>query len=140
MSIVTLISFRPDSASMPTGSRARATVPVIDIASFVPASRTGDPRAGATPVVEAVERACSEIGFFTIVGHGVPASLVDRMHAVSRGFFDLPLEEKLAVKRPRHDQSRGYIGIGDENLAYSLDSRDTTDVKELFAIGPVDVP
>lgn len=111
------------------------TVPVIDIAPFM----VGTPR-GKTAVASEVGNACTDIGFVTIVGHGVPDSLVARMDLVSRAFFDLPLPEKLTVKRPKLEQSRGYIGVGDENLAYSLDSAGTTDLKEFFAIGPVDVP
>jgi isopenicillin N synthase-like dioxygenase len=62
------------------------------------------------------------------------------MADVSRAFFDLPLSEKLLVKRPKPEQSRGYIGLGDENLAYSRGDSAATDLKEFFAIGPVDVP
>jgi len=61
------------------------------------------------------------------------------MYEVSRAFFDLPVEDKQRVRRPRPEQSRGYIGLGEENLSYSV-GRDTTDLKEFFAIGPVDVP
>jgi isopenicillin N synthase-like dioxygenase len=111
------------------------TVPVIDIAPFLAGTPEGKRR-----VAQAVGRACEDIGFFTIVGHGVDPALVDRMFRVSREFFDLPLEEKLRVKRPRPEQSRGYIGVGDENLSYSLDNTSTTDLKEFFAVGPLDVP
>lgn len=110
------------------------TVPVIDIAPFL-----GGTPAGRARTVEQIGRAGEDIGFFTIVGHGVPADLTRRMYEVSRAFFDLPLEEKLRVKRPKPEQSRGYIGVGDENLSYSL-AGGTTDLKEFFAIGPVDVP
>lgn len=111
------------------------TVPVIDIAPFL----QGTPE-GKRAVAAQVARACTELGFFTIVGHGVPADLVDRMARVCREFFDLPIEAKLTARRPRPEQSRGYIGVGDENLAYSRGDRSTADLKEFFAIGPVDVP
>ena len=111
------------------------TVPVIDLAPF----REGAP-AGKAEVAAQVARACEDLGFFTIAGHGVPADLVARMAAVCREFFDLPLEDKLTARRPRPEQSRGYIGLGDENLSYSRGDRSTSDLKEFFAIGPVDVP
>ena len=111
------------------------TVPVIDITPFLEGSANGK-----RAVAQQVDRACTSIGFFTIVGHGVPEPLVERMYNASRAFFDLPLEEKLKVKRPRPEQARGYIGVGDENLAYSLDTKNITDLKEFFTIGPVDVP
>jgi isopenicillin N synthase-like dioxygenase len=110
------------------------TVPVIDVAPF----RDGT-AAGKRRVADEIARACTDIGFFTIVGHGVDPGVVERMFRVSRAFFDLPLAEKQAVARPRPEQSRGYLGLGDENLSYSLDRPDTVDLKEFFAIGPIDV-
>ncbi len=111
------------------------TVPLIDLAPL-----TADPASGRAAVARAVDAACTEIGFFTITGHGVPASLTARMLETSRAFFDLPAAEKRAVVRPRPEQSRGYIALGDENLSYSRGDVTTTDLKEFFAIGPVDVP
>ncbi len=111
------------------------SVPVIDVAPFVDGSPE---KKGA--VAQAVDRACTDIGFFAITGHGVPEELVLRLLRLSYAFFDLPLEEKLRVRQPRPEQSRGYIGMGAENLSYSRGDRATTDLKELFMIGPVDVP
>ena len=115
---------------------ARSTVPVIDIAPSAPRAH---PRERAA-VVGAIDAACTDIGFFTIAGHGVPAALVDRMLETSRAFFDLPAAVKQRVARPRPEQSRGYVGPGAENLSYSRGDVSTTDLKEFFAIGPVDVP
>jgi isopenicillin N synthase-like dioxygenase len=109
-------------------------VPVIDLAPFLDGEA-----AGKTAVVRAIGRACEDIGFFTIVGHGVNAALVRRMSDVSRAFFDLPVADKQRVRRPKPEQSRGYVGLGEENLSYGV-GQATTDLKEFFAIGPVDVP
>lgn len=107
----------------------RTAVPVIDLAAV-----------SGSAVARAVDAACRDVGFFTVVGHGVPRPLVSRMLETSRAFFDLPAAEKLRVKRPRPEQSRGYLAPGDENLSYSRGDATTTDLKEFFAIGPVDVP
>ncbi len=115
------------------------TVPVIDIAPFGPSGDRARP-IERDAVVRAVDAACTEIGFFTIAGHGVPAALIDRMLETSRAFFDLPAAEKRRVARPRPEQSRGYLALGAENLSYSRGDASTTDLKEFFAIGPVDVP
>jgi len=117
------------------------TVPFIDIASFTDGTTgTDGPAGGRAAVARAVNAACTDIGFFTVAGHGVPEALVARMLETSRAFFDLPVALKEAVKRPRPEQSRGYIALGDENLSYSRGDATTTDLKEFFAIGPVDVP
>jgi isopenicillin N synthase-like dioxygenase len=108
-------------------------VPVIDVAPL--ADGESDRRA----VAKEIGRACEDIGFFTIVGHGIDEALVRRMDEISRAFFDLPVADKQRVRRPKPEQSRGYIGLGEENLSYSV-GRSTTDLKEFFAIGPVDVP
>ena len=38
------------------------------------------------------------------------------------------------------DRYRGFIALGNEALAYSLDEKTPPDVKESFSIGPVDTP
>jgi isopenicillin N synthase-like dioxygenase len=112
------------------------SVPVIDIAPF----RTG----GLTEkkaVAEQVDRACRDIGFLIIQGHGVPPSLITNMRNVSREFFNLPIEEKKRFARPAMDVLRGYIGINQESLARSRDrNAEGTDLNESFMIGPVDTP
>src|ERR671921_794544 len=64
-----------------------------------------------------VASACEEIGFFAVTGHGVPDRVIAELVAQSHAFFDLPLAEKLAVRRPRPEQNRGYIAPGEEFLA-----------------------
>ena len=111
---------------------------VIDITPFDPSGERARP-IERDAVVRAIEAACTKIGFFIIAGHGVPAALVDRMLATSRAFFDLPAGEKQRVARPRPEQSRGYLAVGAENLSYSRGDASTTDLKDFFAIGPIDV-
>ena len=82
-------------------------VPVIDLGPFLSGAAAEPPA-----VARAIARACEDIGFFTIVGHGVDAGLVRAMYDVSRAFFDLPLDDKQRVRRPTPEQSRGYIGVG----------------------------
>lgn len=110
-------------------------VPVIDISPFL----AGTPQ-GKRQVAEQVGQACKDIGFLTIVGHGVDKDLIAETYRTSREFFNLPLEEKMKVARPAPDQVRGYSPVGDEGLSYSLDEAAPGDLKESLSIGPVDVP
>lgn len=41
-----------------------------------------------------VAKACKEWGFFQVVNHGIPNSLIDGVKRVGNEFFQLPLEEK----------------------------------------------
>ena len=67
-------------------------IPIVDIAPF----DHGDADVRRA-VVGAVRRACEEIGFFILVGHGVEPAVVDRLYGAARAFFDLPAEVKERV-------------------------------------------
>eukprot|EP01018_Ginkgo_biloba_P016780 Gb_35874 [translate_table: standard] len=41
-----------------------------------------------------IAKAAGEWGFFRIINHGIPASLIAGVQAVSKDFFDLPMEQK----------------------------------------------
>lgn len=111
-------------------------VPVIDIAPL----RTGSV-ADKQAVAAAVDRACRDIGFLVISGHGVDPDLVERTRATARAFFDLPLADKQRVARPAPHITRGYIGLHDESLARSRDpGAYGSDLNESLMIGPVDAP
>lgn len=109
-------------------------VPVIDIAPFL----SGDP-AGMAQVAAEVDRACTDIGFFQIVGHGAPPSLIDDVYRTAREFFALPDELKETAAQPAPDQVRGWSGIGKEGLSYSLGEEAPGDLKEKMDMGPADV-
>src|SRR6202035_5380230 len=111
--------------------------PVIDIAPFTRIEATAAERAA---VVARIGEACETIAFFAVTGHGVERRVIDDLVAAAYKFFDLPLAEKLAVKRPRPEQNRGYIPHGDERLARLRGDETPADLKEMFAIGPYDLP
>ncbi|WP_374441308.1 isopenicillin N synthase family dioxygenase [Stella sp.] len=118
---------------MPDTAPLAAAVPTIDLAGFL-AGRPG----AATAAGRAVDRACREVGFLTIVGHGVPAALVDATRAQARAFFDLPRDEKAKVARAAPAFNRGWGAVGEESLAKSLGAAAPPDYKEYLGIGPVD--
>ena len=111
--------------------------PVIDIAALrQPQVST----AARLEIVRQVASACEEIGFFAVTGHRVPGPVIADLIAQSYAFFDLPLAEKLAVRRPRPEQNRGYIASGEERLARLRGDETPPDLKELYTIGPFDTP
>lgn len=111
------------------------TVPIVDMSPFYSGSA-----AGRMQLAAEVDRACRDIGFLVITGHGVSPALLDRVDASARAFFKLPLEQKEALKRPRDDQVRGYSAVGNEGLSYSLGKKTPGDLKESFSIGPIAPP
>ena len=111
------------------------TVPVIDLSPYFAGSE-GDKQ----KVAKQVGAACRDIGFLTITGHRVPGSLVEQVYRDARAFFDLPLPIKAAIRQPSPDTVRGYSGIGEEGLSYSLDEATPGDLKESLTIGQIDVP
>lgn len=66
-------------------------------------------------MADAVARACREFGFFYAAGHGVDAGLIQELQVLSRRFFALPLETKLAIRMELGGRAwRGYFPVGDE--------------------------
>ncbi len=111
-------------------------VPTIDISPFL----KGTP-AGRDLVVSQVKSACENIGFFSIVGHGVSEGLINSIRQISNEFFARPLEEKNLVKRAADVGSPpGYSSMGDVALAKTLGAAGVADYQESFVIGRPTVP
>ncbi len=96
-----------------------------------------DMRADESDLATEIDRVCSDIGFFQIVGHGVDRELIDRTWATVRAFFDLPLAERLAAARPRPDYPFAYVPMAGETLSNSIGDGGQPDLKETFNMGPV---
>jgi isopenicillin N synthase-like dioxygenase len=109
-------------------------IPVIDLGP----ARRGD-HAARLSGARAIDAACSEIGFFTITGHGVPDPVVHDLRSAAHAFFVQPLAEKLKARHPVAGTNRGYHPVGGEALSASLDDVAPPDLKEFFHVGPVDV-
>jgi isopenicillin N synthase-like dioxygenase len=111
--------------------------PMIDVAPLC------DPAASpaqVAAVARQIDAACTTIGFFAVTGHGVANQVIGDLYAAAYAFFDLPADDKLLVRRPRPEQNRGYIPPGDETLARLAGRETPPDRKEIFAIGPFDLP
>eukprot|EP01083_Nonionella_stella_P017903 50119_1 len=59
-------------------------------------------------IVKKLRTACTEVGFFYIINHGVPQDLIDNTFAQSKLFFGKEKKYKLEVERPTPDLYRGY--------------------------------
>jgi isopenicillin N synthase-like dioxygenase len=87
-----------------------------------------------------VARACADVGFLAVTGHGVPTAVLDAAWRTATDFFDMPLDQRMQVVMPRPGYPYGYSPLAGETLAASLGDVAPPDVKESLAIGPVDPP
>ena len=86
-------------------------------------------------VIKQIEKACLDVGFFEIQGHGIETQAINSVLRICKKFFGLPLEKKLrlATKKWNKNNSniyRGYfpssvngkegLDIGDPNLDTSM--------------------
>ncbi len=89
----------------------------------------------ANGVASQMDEACREVGFFAIIGHGVPQGVIDFAWSASTRFFDRPLEEKLNV-RGGVDYPYGYSPMSRESLAASDGEEAGGDLNESFSLSP----
>ena len=93
---------------------AFSELPVIDLAPF--AESGAGAAAARHAVADALRRACVEVGFFYLTGHGVPQETTARAFAQAAAFFDLPQAEKDAVSNRLSPIFRGYTATMEENV------------------------
>lgn len=94
----------------------------------------------ATDAVEQVAAACESVGFFSVIGHRIDPAVIDDARVMARRFFDLPLTDRQAVAMPAPGYPYGWSPLAGETLARSLGHESDPDVKQSYAIGPVDPP
>jgi isopenicillin N synthase-like dioxygenase len=104
-----------------------AAVPVIDVRGL----RERDPNATQRIAAE-IGAAAREIGFFSILNHGIASAQIADMFATAKSFFALPLEVKEATALDRSRFYRGYARVGFEKLDPAL----AGDAKESYNMGP----
>ena len=70
---------------------------------------------GDDDAAEQLDRACTEIGFFYVVGHGIDPAAGERLEDAARTFFALPEDEKAAVSMAVGGRAwRGWFPLGGE--------------------------
>jgi isopenicillin N synthase-like dioxygenase len=76
-----------------------------------------------------IHEACSTVGFFVIVNHGVPEDLrSDMLHQARRFFDELSSDEKQAISVAHSDSYRGYQGMGVNVTNDRLDGHEALDL------------
>ena len=99
--------------------------PIIDF-------KSRDPSPARLPsLARDIGRACRDVGFFYLIGHGLDASAIDELFDASREFFALPHAAKSRLALSGRTGNRGYVGLRTE----ALDPGRNIDDKEAFNIG-----
>ncbi|RDV44969.1 isopenicillin N synthase family oxygenase [Leifsonia sp. ku-ls] len=100
------------------------SLPVLDISEL----DRGD--AAASAFRDKLRQVTHDVGFFYLVGHGIPQELIDEVLDVSRRFFALPEADKLAIENVHSPQFRGYTRTGEELTNGAVDWREQIDIGE----------
>jgi isopenicillin N synthase-like dioxygenase len=111
------------------------SIPIIDIAP----SRKGG-HAERLRVARAFGDALEGIGFATVVGHGIDEALLSSTYAAVRKFFGFALEEKMRSCPPEQTKSRGYLPVGIESVAATLNSQTPPDLCEALVFAALARP
>lgn len=75
-----------------------------------------------------LRRATHEVGFFQLVGHGIPDGVMQRAFATTADFFALPEEDKRSVEMLRSPHFRGWSRTGGELTQGKVDWREQIDI------------
>jgi isopenicillin N synthase-like dioxygenase len=88
-------------------------IPVIDISNF--GTRKNEIR-------EQLMAAAVDVGFFVVVGHGIPQELVDEQFSIANNFFQLPDDVKAKYAMPK-GRNAGWEKMAQVTFSILLNSR-----------------
>jgi isopenicillin N synthase-like dioxygenase len=98
------------------------SLPVLDMAML------DRDEVSAAAFLDALRVATHEVGFFYLVGHGIPDDVTARAFATAERFFALPTEDKQRIEMLRSPHFRGYTRTGGEVTGGQVDWREQIDI------------
>ena len=106
-------------------------VPLVDLeGAFGPGPRRDE-------AMDAIRRACEDVGFLVITGHGVRKTAIRNIDAAARAFFSMPFDEKMEFVSIRSNR-RGFKPAQSSTLALSRGEQTPPDLAELFLVNRFD--
>ena len=116
---------------MTVSAGVASRVPLVDLSgAFEPGARRDE-------VVDTIRRACEDVGFLVITGHGVSEKVIEDIDAAARAFFALPHAEKMEFVSTRSNR-RGFKPVQSSTLALSRGEQTPPDLAELFLVNRFD--
>lgn len=114
------------SSKLKCAMQDKRAIPVVDLSKF----RNGTPQEHRD-FVEALGKAFHEVGFVSVINHGISKSLIDNFYSAAKAFFALPVDVKKKYENPIFAGQRGYTSFGKEHAKHTQ----VADLKEFFQIG-----
>ena len=103
-------------------------IPVVDLADFT----SGDNQR-KKDFVARLGKAYEEVGFVSVINHGIPDELIANLYSEIQQFFALPLDVRSRYRKPELAGQRGYTSFGTEHAK----GYEAPDLKEFFQFGQV---
>lgn len=103
-------------------SHDQGTIPVLDLGTARQADGSFSP-----DFIEELRSATHNVGFFQITGYGGSPGQADKLLAILRRFFALPLEERMKLDNRLSPHFRGYTRMGTEVTQGRADAREQID-------------
>jgi isopenicillin N synthase-like dioxygenase len=104
-------------------------IPIIDVSEYFRNPREDTLR----PLAEQLKQACTEIGFFSLIGHQFPEDFLQKAFAEARRFHQLSIESKNTLLMDRADwpvKGVGYLPVKHRKLP----ARNKGNLNESFVI------
>ena len=109
-------------------------VPIVDLSSYTGSADPADRHATAN----ALDTACSDVGFVQIVGHGIPDPVIEGLASAIDEYFALPRVTKLLYRSPA--VNRGYTPPKSEALSLSAGIAPADRMNDFFEAFNVGAP
>ncbi|MDF9278194.1 2-oxoglutarate and iron-dependent oxygenase domain-containing protein [Arthrobacter sp. EH-1B-1] len=103
-------------------THTQRSIPVLDLSTARRPDGSFD-----QDFIEQLREAAHAVGFFQIINYGAAPSQVDDLFSGMKQFFDLPVEERLALDNRNSPHFRGYARLGTEVTRGRADSREQID-------------
>ena len=87
----------------------KSIIPKINISDLVINGLNSSKSKG---IIKKIRKACLDVGFFTIVGHGISTKLINSTLITSKKFFNLPMYKKLKVASQKWNKKNSNIYRG----------------------------
>ena len=104
----------PSQTLPATQSSPEFSIPTIDISPYLVSPSS----VASQKIIDQVRRACETVGFFQIVGHGIPRESQDEVFAASARIFGLSMKEKMKLAKCHsvRASNRGYEILRSQTL------------------------